>query len=160
VYGPEGQWLIEQHAGQFFPGLRVTKVLPFRVMRNADIILQEDEVQDLLKSVESELRRRDRKEVVWIEIDGENDDFVVPLLSAATHTSKDDIFFADGPLKLSDLIDIYQQVSKRGTLLDPPFNPRIPSQLASAEDIFSIIRKGDVLLHRPYDSFSAVAEFV
>ena len=154
------EWLVEQQAGQFFPGLRVTKVLPFRVMRNADIILQEDEVQDLLKSVESELRRRDRKEVVWIEIEGENDDFVVPLLSAATHTSKEDIFFADGPLKLSDLIDIYQQVSKRGALLDPPFNPRIPTQLASAEDIFSIIRKGDVLLHRPYDSFSAVAEFV
>jgi polyphosphate kinase len=154
------EWLVEQHAGQFFPGLRVTKVLPFRVLRNADIILQEDEVQDLLKSVESELRRRDRKEVVWIEIDGENDDFVVPLLSAATRTSKDDVFFADGPLKLSDLIDIYQQVSKRSTLLDPPFNPRIPSQLASADDMFSIIRKGDVLLHRPYDSFSAVAEFV
>lgn len=154
------EWLVEQHVGQFFPGLRVMKVLPFRVLRNADIILQEDEVQDLLKSVESELRRRDRKEVVWIEIDGENDDFVVPLLSAATRTSKDDVFFADGPLKLSDLIDIYQQVSKRGALLDPPFNPRIPSQLASADDMFSIIRKGDVLLHRPYDSFSAVAEFV
>ncbi len=154
------EWLVEQHVGQFFPGLRIMKVLPFRVLRNADIILQEDEVQDLLKSVESELRRRDRKEVVWIEIDGENDDFVVPLLSAATRTSKDDVFFADGPLKLSDLIDIYQQVSKRGALLDPPFNPRIPSQLASAEDMFSIIRKGDVLLHRPYDSFSAVAEFV
>lgn len=154
------EWLVEQHVGQFFPGLRVMKVLPFRVLRNADIILQEDEVQDLLKSVESELRRRDRKEVVWIEIDGENDDFVVPLLSAATRTSKDDVFFADGPLKLSDLIDVYQQVSKRSTLLDPPFNPRIPSQLASADDMFSIIRKGDVLLHRPYDSFSAVAEFV
>jgi len=154
------EWLVEQHVGQFFPGLRVMKVLPFRVLRNADIILQEDEVQDLLKSVESELRRRDRKEVVWIEIDGENDDFVVPLLSAATRTSKDDVFFADGPLKLSDLIDVYQQVSKRSTLLDPPFNPRIPSQLASADDMFSIIRKGDVLLHRPYDSVSAVAEFV
>ncbi len=151
--------LIEVHVAQFFPGLKLRKVVPFRVLRNADILLQEDEVQDLLKSVESELRRRDRKEVVWIEIAENADDLVIGLLSSATHTSKEDIFFAPGLLKLADLMSIYTAVGKP-SLKEPPFNPRIPSQLASSEDIFSIIRKGDVMLHRPFDSYTAVIEFV
>jgi polyphosphate kinase len=151
--------LIEQRIGDLFPGLRVRKVVPFRVTRNTDILLQEDEVQDLLKSVESELRRRARREVVWIEIQGEPDDAILALLASATHTSKDDIFFAPGLLKLGDLMEIYLQINKP-SLKEPSFNPRIPSQLATSEDIFSIIRRGDVLLHRPYDSFTAVAEFV
>jgi len=151
--------LIEVHITQFFPGLKLRKVVPFRVLRNADILLQEDEVQDLLKSVESELRRRDRKEVVWIEIAADVDEVVTTLLSTATHTTKDDIIFAPGLLKLNDLMSIYTSIGKP-SLKEPPFNPRIPSQLATSEDIFSIIRKGDVLLHRPYDSYTAVVEFV
>ncbi len=151
--------LIEVHLSQFFPGLHVRRVAPFRVTRNADIMLQEDEVQDLLKSVESELRRRERKEVVFIEIAADPADPIVDLLSSATHTGREDIFFTPRLPKLSDLMQIYRQVGKP-SLKEPSFNPRIPSQLASSEDIFSIIRKGDVLLHRPYDSFSAVVEFV
>jgi polyphosphate kinase len=151
--------LIKVNVGRFFPGLRVQEVVPLRVIRNADIILPEDEVQDLLKSVESELRRRERKEVVWIEIAAETSDFVVKMLSNATRATGDDIFFTPGLPKLSDLMEIYRQVGKP-SLKEPPFNPRIPSQLATSEDIFSIIRREDVLVHRPYDSFGAVVEFV
>jgi polyphosphate kinase len=151
--------LLEAHAGQLFPGLRPRRVVPFRVLRNADILLQEDEVQDLLKSVESELRRRDRKEVVWIEIAGERDEMVTGLLSSALHATKDDLFYAPGPLKLGDLMQLYHD-NPRPSLKEPPFNPRISSRLASNEDIFAIIRRGDLLLHRPYDSFTAVAELV
>ena len=151
--------LIAEHAAEFFPGLRLLRVVPFRVIRNADILLREDEVQDLLQSVESELRRRDRKEVVWIEISAEADEKLISLLNNATHVSGEDVFFAPGLLKIADLMQIYNEV-ERPDLEDPPFNPRIPSQLASTEDMFSIIRKGDLLLHRPYDSFTAVVEFV
>ena len=151
--------LIEVHLARFFPGLQVKKAVPFRVVRNTDLMLQEDEVQDLLKSVESELRRRERKEVVWIEIAAGADESVVELLSSATKTGREDIFFTPGPSRLSDLMQIYRQVGKP-SLKEPPFNPRIPSQLATSEDIFSIIRKGDVLLHRPYDSFTTVVEFI
>jgi polyphosphate kinase len=150
--------LIEVHLAQLFPGLKLKKAVPFRVLRNADISLQEDEVQDLLKSVESELRRRDRKEVVWAEI-GADDESVIALLMDALHVGRDDIFIAPGLLKLGDLMGIYRGV-KKPSLMEPPFNPRIPSQLATSEDIFSIIRKGDVLLHRPYDSFTSVIELV
>ncbi|HYM60850.1 MAG TPA: polyphosphate kinase 1 [Thermoanaerobaculia bacterium] len=150
--------LIEMHLSQFFRGLRLRKMIPFRVIRNADILLQEDEVQDLLKSVETELRRRERKEVVWIEIAGDSES-LVSLLSNATRTTQDDIFIAPAFLKLSDLMEIYQRLGK-GSLKEPPFNPRIPPQLATSDDIFSILRRGDLLLHRPYDSFTAVVEFV
>lgn len=152
--------LIAEHIGVLFPGLTPKKVTPFRVIRNADILIREDDVQqNLLQSIETELRRRDRREVVWIEVQGETDDLLVNLLMGATRADKEDAFCAPGPLKLSDFWQICDEIHKP-SLLDPPFNPRIPPQLASNEDIFTIIRRGDVLLHRPYESFSAVVEFV
>jgi polyphosphate kinase len=151
--------LIEQNLGRFFPGLTVRRVVPFRVMRNTDTVLQEDEVQDLLKSVESELRRRDRKEVVWVEIAEGADEAIVSLLSTALRVTRDDIFFTPGLAKLSDLMELYRNVGKP-SLKETSFNPRIPPQLASSEDIFAIIREGDVLLHRPFESFLPVIEFV
>lgn len=151
--------LIEVHLASFFPGLTVRKVVPFRVIRNADITLPEDEVQDLLKSVETELQRRERKEVVWIEIAAGADDAIVGLLMTAAGITPDDIFYTSGLPKLGDLMEIYRAIAKP-SLKEPAFNPRIPAQLASSEDIFSIIRKGDVLLHRPFDSYTAIVEFV
>ncbi|HEX8151633.1 MAG TPA: polyphosphate kinase 1 [Thermoanaerobaculia bacterium] len=151
--------LIEVHLGRFFPGLRVRHAVPFRVIRNADVVLQGDEVQDLLKSVESELRRRERKEVIWIEIGSGAPDHVMDLLTTQTHASREEVFLTDGLPKLADLMEIYAAGGKP-SLKEPPFNPRIPTELASADDIFAIIRKGDILLHRPYDSFTAVVEFI
>ena len=151
--------LIEVHLSRFFPSLKIRRVVPFRVLRNADILLQEDEVQDLLKSVESELRRRERKEVVWMEMAAGADDALADLLSSALHTKTDEIFSTAGLLKLSDLAEIYHGVGK-SSLKESPFNPRIPAPLATSEDIFSIIRRGDVLLHRPYDSFAVVVDLV
>jgi polyphosphate kinase len=151
--------LVAAHLDRFFPGLSVRTVAAFRVVRNADILLPEDDVQDLLKSVETEVRLRERKEIVWLEVAAGADDGIVNLLTEETRATRDDIFFAPGPLKLGDLMDIYGRVGK-SSLKEVPFNPRIPSQLATSEDIFSIIRKGDVLLHRPYDSFTTVIEFL
>lgn len=151
--------VIAEFVGDFFPGLKVRKAVPFRVIRNADITIPEDEVQDLLKSVESELRRRDRKEIVWIEIADYADESLVALLTNAANTLREDVFLAPGFLKLGDLMQLYDLV-KKPSLKELPFNPRIPSQLASSDDIFSIIRRGDIMLHRPYDSFTAVVELV
>jgi polyphosphate kinase len=151
--------IIASHAGRFFPGLKLRGSFAFRVIRNSDISIKEDDLQDLLKSVETELRRRDRREVVWLEIDKNADPALLTMLAAATSTNGDDLFFAPGPLKLGDFMRLYADVDKP-ELKDPPFNPRIPAQLASSEDIFTIIRRGDVLLHRPYESFTAVVEFL
>lgn len=151
--------LIADNVGSFFPGLRVRKVTPFRILRNADFSIREEEVENLLQSVEAELRRRDRREAVSIEIAADADDPLVELLTRNTGIAADDVIRNAGLLRLSDLMQIYLRVKKKD-LKDPPFNPRIPAQLASSEDIFSIIRTGDILLHRPYESFSPVVEFV
>jgi polyphosphate kinase len=129
------------------------------VIRNSDLSIKEEEVQDLLKSVETELRRLSRREVVWLEVESRPDERLLGFLVEQMQLSLDDVFVAPGLLKLSDLMQLYTEI-KRPKLKDMPFNPRLPAQLATADDIFSIIRRGDVLLHRPYDSFTAVVEFV
>lgn len=151
--------LIRQHAAYFFPGLDVREVVAFRVIRNADALLREDEIEDLLKSVETELRRRDRKEAVWMEVAANPHEEVLALLTRELEVAREDIFFTPGLPKLSDLMKIYETVGKP-SLRDEPFDPRMPATLATSDDIFSIIRAGDVLLHRPYDSYNAVAELV
>src|SRR5437867_6186359 len=151
--------VISSHVERLFPGMRLRKSVAFRVIRNSDISIKEEDVQDLLKSVETELRRRERRDVVWLEVEAGADERLLALLIEQMHSSKDDVFFAPGPLKLGDLMQLYLEINN-ARLKDPPFNPRIPAQLATSEDIFSIIRKGDILLHRPYDSFTAVVEFV
>jgi polyphosphate kinase len=151
--------LIGLHAASFFPGLHVHEVVPFRVLRSADISLREDEVQDLLKSVETELRMRERKEVVWMEVARTAGDDTVAMLQRELDVVREDVFFTPGLAKLGDLMEIYNRLGD-GTLKDEPFAPRIPAELATREDIFTIIRSRDLLLHRPYDSYTAVVEFV
>ncbi|MGN6185467.1 MAG: polyphosphate kinase 1 [Thermoanaerobaculia bacterium] len=151
--------LIRAHVADFFPGLAVREVVPFRVMRDADIALREDEVEDLLKSVESELRSREKREVVWLEVAREASDEALQMLQRELEVARDDVFLTPGLLKLGDWMDIHLRVDEP-KLKDEPFNPRIPVELATREDMFSILRTRDVLLHRPYDSYAAVVEFV
>ena len=151
--------VITSHAGRFFPGMKLRKSIAFRAIRNSDLSIKEEEVQDLLKAMETELRRRERREVVCLEIEAGADESVIKFLQESTHVGAEDVFIAPGPLKLVDLFQLYEQIDEP-RLKDKPFNPRIPAQLASSDDIFSIIRRGDVLLHRPYDSFMPVLEFV
>src|ERR1041385_199269 len=126
--------VVVSHIERFFPGFRLKQAVPFRVIRNSDLSIKEEEVQDLLKTVESELRRRARREVVWLEVASGSDERMVRFLVAQMHLSFDDVFEAPGPLKLSDLMQLY--AIKQPKLKDTPFNPRIPAQLATADDIF------------------------
>lgn len=151
--------LVRVHAAYFFPGLDVREVVPFRVIRNVDLLLREDEIEDLLQSIETELRMRERKEVVWMEVSRDAGDGVVAMLQREMEVAREDVFLTPGLPKLGDLLEIHNRIGTP-TLKDEPFNPRIPVELASREDIFSIIRAGDVLLHRPYDSYAAVVELL
>ncbi|MEO8217125.1 MAG: polyphosphate kinase 1 [Acidobacteriota bacterium] len=151
--------LIGAHVQNFVGGLKVVNVIPFRAIRNADISIREDEVEDLLKSIETELRRRDRKNIVRLEVAAPGDDSLLSLLTEETGIDSDDVSINAGPLRLRDLMQIYEEIH-RPSLKNSPFNPRIPTQMATSDDIFSIISRGEVLLHRPYDSFTAVVEFV
>ncbi|HEX9984064.1 MAG TPA: polyphosphate kinase 1 [Thermoanaerobaculia bacterium] len=151
--------LVTAHFDYFFPSLDVRRVVLFRVLRNSEISVDDDEVEDLRDSVEAELRRRERKQVVCLEIDSRADDDLVQLLIAGTRARPEDVYAAPGFLKISELAGIADAVED-ADLHFPAFNPRLPQRLATPADIFSIIRGGDLLLHRPYDSFTPVVELL
>ncbi|HEY0370618.1 MAG TPA: polyphosphate kinase 1 [Thermoanaerobaculia bacterium] len=149
--------LIVAHLEHFFPALRVRGAVLFRAIRNSELSIDRDEVEDLRDSVEAELRRRERKQVVCLEIDRRADDDMVRVLIEGTRTRSEDVYRVPGFLKINDLSAVTDAVE---TLSYPEFNPRLPQRLASSADIFSIIRERDVLLHRPYDSFTAIIELL
>ncbi|HUP46852.1 MAG TPA: polyphosphate kinase 1 [Thermoanaerobaculia bacterium] len=143
----------------FFPSFAVKEGILFRVIRNSELSLDSDEVQDLRDSVEAELRRRDRRQVVCLEIEARASEELVGVLVAGTGARPQDVYRVSGFVKMSDFEQICEAVPD-AALHYPAFNARLPQRLASADDLFSIIAAGDVLLHRPYDSFTAVVEFV
>ncbi|MEO8380467.1 MAG: polyphosphate kinase 1, partial [Acidobacteriota bacterium] len=151
--------LVMAHLGHFFPSLTVRGAVLFRAIRNSELSIDSDEVEDLRVSVEAELRRRERKQVVCLEIDHRASEEMVRLLVEGTRTRLEDVYRVPGFLKINDMADICEQ-AEAPELVYPVFNPRLPARLATPADIFSIIRERDVLLHRPYDSFTAVVELL
>jgi polyphosphate kinase len=151
--------LVMAHLDHFFPALDLRGAVLFRVIRNSELSIDRDEVEDLRDSVEAELRRRERKQVVFLEIDDRAADDMVRALTAGTRTRDEDVYRVPGFMPIRDLIDICDSVDIPA-LFYPPFNPRLPLRLATTADIFSIIRERDVLLHRPYDSFTAIVELL
>ena len=151
--------LIIAHLDHFFPALTVRGAVPFRAIRNSELSIDRDEVEDLRDSVEAELRRRERKQVICLEIDRRADENIVRVLMEGTRVRAEDVYRVPGFLKLNDLAAIADTIDNPA-LTYPAFNPRLPQRLASSADIFSIIRDRDVLLHRPYDSFTAVVELL
>jgi polyphosphate kinase len=149
--------LIVAHLDHFFPALKVRGAVLFRAIRNSELSIDRDEVEDLRDSVEAELRRRERKQVVCLEIDRRADEDIVRMLSEGMRARAEDVYRVPGFLKINDLSAVADAVD---TLSYPEFNPRLPQRLASAADIFSIVRERDVLLHRPYDSFTAIIELL
>lgn len=157
-YVPIGS-LVMAHLDHFFPSLTLHGAVLFRVIRNSELSIDRDEVEDLRDSVEAELRRRERKQVVCLEIDARAGDEIVRVLSEGTRTRAEDVYRVPGFLKISDLA-VVCDTADAPALLYPEFNPRLPQRLATSADIFSIIRERDVLLHRPYDSFTAIVELL
>jgi polyphosphate kinase len=152
--------VIAAHLSALFPGMDIESHHPFRVTRNADLTLEEDEADDLLEAVEMELRRRRFGRAVRLEMDEATSDEVRLLLCKELDLADDDVYAIDGPLDLSGLWAVHGL--DRLDLKDEPFAPVTPPRLAAADDesadIFSAIRQGDILLHHPYDSFAASVE--
>ena len=153
--------VIARHVRDFFPSARVRGTYPFRVTRNWDLEIDEEEGEDLLQTIQAELRRRDRGNAVRVEIGvGDGVDASVQRLSKAVHVDPVlDVYRINGPLNIADLVGIVADDERR-EFHDEPFAPQITPPLREAEDIFAVIRERDVLLHHPYDSFDPVVEFV
>ena len=131
----------------------------FRVTRDADLDLQEDEADDLLRAIESELRRRRFGEPVRLEIERGMPEYMRDFLCDSLELEPVDVYDIDGMMALSDLWQIIN-IPGHDDLHDKPFTPSIPKRLIGATDIFAVIREGDILLHHPYESFDPVVQFV
>jgi polyphosphate kinase len=151
--------LIAHHLDVLFPGLHVRDSYLFRVTRDADLDLQEDEADDLLRAIESELRRRRFGEPVRLEIERGMPEYMRDFLFTSLELGPVDCYEIDGLMALSDL---WQIVNLPGYehLRDKPFMPAIPKRLIGVTDIFAQIREGDIMLHHPYESFDPVIQFV
>ncbi len=151
--------LIRQHIHLLFPGMEIKNIMAFRITRNHDYELHENEVLDLLKSVEAELKDRSNKIAVRLEIEPGAPKRVVNLIARQLGVEERFVFEINGPINIRDFLFLYE-LPVDASHRDPPFNPRIPPQFAADKDIFTIIREGDILLHHPYDSFAVVMDFL
>jgi polyphosphate kinase len=163
---PEGErWfvmledLIAHHLSALFPGMEVRDSYLFRVTRDADLDLQEDEADDLLRAIESELQKRRFGEPVRLEIERGMPDYMRDLLLNALQLAQTDCYEIDGLMGLGALWTI-ANLSDSPPLHDPPFTPAIPKRLLGVTDMFAAIREADILLHHPYESFDPIVQFV
>lgn len=151
--------LIAHHLDGLFPGMRVRDAYLFRVTRDADLDLQEDEADDLLREIESELQRRRFGKPVRLEIERGMPEYLRNFLLNSLELDAVDCYDVDGLMSLNDL---WQIVNLPGydDLRDKPFMPAIPKRLIGVTDMFAAVREGDILLHHPYESFDPVVQFV
>jgi polyphosphate kinase len=152
--------VIARHVAQLFPGMAVDGCWPFRVTRNWDLTIDEEEAEDLLVTIEREVRRRDRGSAVRLEIAAGAEQSMADYLVRALNLGPPDVYRPEGPLNIPDLLPLLGRIEQKD-LHDEPFTPVIPPQLGDGErDLFRLIRERDVLLHHPYESFDPVVSFI
>ena len=150
--------VIAAHLSMLFPGFDVLESYAFRVLRDADIEIMEDESSDLLETIEQGLRERRFGAVVNLIVNPSMPPRIRDLLVEKLEITADDLSIVDGPLGLGDVMELYRL--ERPELKDQPFTPRVPSHLRKGYDLFAAIRQHDLLMHHPYDSFDSVVEFI
>jgi polyphosphate kinase len=151
--------VIAAHLGELFPGMEIEQHHPFRVTRNADLTLEEEEADDLLAAVELELRRRRFGRSVRLEIDAATSQEVRDLLQRELDLGDDDVYVSPAPLDLGGLFSVYGL--DRPDLKDDPYQPVTPARLVNDDepaDLFAAIRREDILVHHPYESFRSTVE--
>ena len=156
--------VIAAHLDSLFPGMEIEEHHTFRVTRNADVTLEdEEEADDLLAAVELELRRRRFGRAVRLEVSRTMDEETRDLLLRELEITPDEVYVVDGPLELGGLMAVYDL--DRPDLKDPAWvgvtQPRLVDEDGDARDLFAVLRQGEVLVHHPYDSFAtSVVAFI
>ncbi len=152
--------LIALYIGDLFPGFRCFGAWTFRVVRNFDLSIDEEEAEDLLESVKQEVRRRDRGNAVAMTIDGGAAREAHEMLREAVGLEEHFVFPVDGPLNVPDLLAMADAVGDDPAVRDEPFTPQVLPPFRDADSLFEVIARGDVLLHHPYESFDPVVRFI
>jgi polyphosphate kinase len=158
---PNFVWLeevIAANLGLLFPGLNVVAAYPFRVTRDADPEIEEDEASDLLLAIEESVRLRQFGSVVRLEVEPSMPDRIRNILVSNLGLAPYQVFKKSAPLGMADLMELTK--INRPELTDTPFSPAIPSSMSPGENIFFAIKQQDILLYHPYDSFTPVVDFL
>ncbi len=151
--------VLHAHVGELFAGMNVLGCYQFRVTRNSDLFVEEEEVKDLRQALQGELPQRHFGDAVRLEVADNMSETMTRFLLAQFGLQGDDLYVVQGPVNLVRLINIPDKVD-RPDLEYRPFTQGLPKALAKGRDLFEVIRKGDVLLHRPFQSFAPVIEFI
>src|SRR6266480_914162 len=151
--------LIKHYIAELFPGLILDGVHAFRVTRNSDLYIDEEEAENLLRTIEQELRRSSRGNAVRLEVEADCPRDFRDLLLAFFDLQEADLYKLDGPLSMTHLMPLVTN-DAFANLRDRPFQPARDPALPPHVNIFEVMRRQDVLLHHPYDSFDPVVELI
>ena len=151
--------IIARHLGELFGGLRVVSHTVFRVTRNTDLTIEEEDAEDLLEMIEESLRQRRRSDPVRLEISADADDAFVEMLTGAHDLEARDVYRLPGPIDLTALMTLHR-LDGFPAFKDEPVVPRVAPPFAQGRDVFDVIRSQDVLVHLPYESFGCVVDFI
>ena len=151
--------IVQTFVPKLFTGIQVIGCYQFRVTRNSDLFVDEEEIDDLRRALEGELIHRRYGAAVRLEVASECPDDMVKFLHAQFGSNGLDTYFVPGPVNLNRLTAVYDLV-QRPDLKYPIFTPGLPKRLAGATDLFAVIRQKDLLLHHPYQSFAPVMDFL
>jgi polyphosphate kinase len=151
--------LVAHHASRMYYGYDIISSAPFRVTRNSNLYLAEEESRSLLDSVRTELHNRRKGDAVRLEIESDADPEIVERLRTNFELDAWQVYPVDGPVNLSRLFNIYDQTD-RPDLKDKPYQPRELRLTGKSQDLFEELRRHDILLHHPYDSYDAVLSFI
>lgn len=151
--------IIQRFVNRLFPGYRVRSAAPFRITRNSDLYIDEEEVENLLRKIEEELMNMQKGAAVRLEISKGADPVLVHELLEAIDLEPENVYTVDGPINLLRLMSAYDLID-RPDLKFPPYTPFVPKELAAPERIFESIRQKDIILHHPFDSFQPFVDFL
>lgn len=151
--------IIERNIEKLFLNYDIVCVHPFRIMRNADLTIDEDEAADLLKEIEKQLKKRQWGQAIRLEVEEGVDKRLLKLIRKELAIQDEDIYFINGPLDLTFLMKM-NGMEGFEHLKYPKYIPQMIPELPAEESIFEQIRKGDILLHHPYQTFQPVVDFI
>ena len=151
--------IIHAFINELFNGMNVKGCYQFRVTRNSDFFVDDDAIDDLLHAVEGELAMRNYGDEVRLEIDSNCPEETITFLLARFGLTQDKLFLVEGPVNLNRVQSVFSLID-RPDLKFHPFKPHVPPQLKRNKDFFEAIKKQDILLHHPFESFTPVVEFL
>ena len=151
--------IIERNIGKLFLNNDIVCTYPFRIMRNADLSIEEDEAEDLLKEIEKQIKKRQWGQVIRLEVDAAIDKRLLTVLKEELAVDEEDIYRIDGPLDLTVLMKIYGLEGFNHLRVEKHIPQPVP-EIMDGENIFDKIRKSDIFMHHPYQTFKPVVDFI